>query len=200
MRVFLAGATGVIGVRLVPRLVAAGHTVAGMTRSPHKADQLRALGAEPVVCDVFDRAAVRETVCAFDAECILHELTDLPDDPSRIQELAGLNARIRREGTHNLLDATQAAGSDRFLAQSVAWELPPGDGADAVRELERSVLQAKGVVLRYGQFYGPGTYHEREPPPPPRVHIDEAAARTVAALNAPSGVITVIDGGSVSAP
>jgi uncharacterized protein YbjT (DUF2867 family) len=192
MRIFLAGATGVIGVRLVPRLVAAGHTVAGMTRSPDKAEQVRTLGAEPVVCDVFDREGVRAAVLAFGTEVVVDELTDLPDDQSRVRELAALNARIRVEGTQNLLAAAQAAKAHRFLAQSVAWDLPPGVGADAVRELERRVLEAGGVVLRYGQFYGPGTYFEQEPPPPPRVQIEEAADRTVAALNAPSGVLTIV--------
>jgi nucleoside-diphosphate-sugar epimerase len=193
MRIFLAGATGVIGVHLVPRLVVAGHTVAGMTRSPDKAEQLRSLGAEPVVCEVFDRDGVREAVSAFGPEIILDELTDLPDDQSQIAELVARNARIRREGTPNLLAAARAANVHRFLAQSVAWELPPGVGADAVRELERLVLEAGGVVLRYGQFYGPGTYFEQEPPPSPRVHIDDAAGRTVAALDAPSGVITIVE-------
>src|SRR5437588_11792172 len=98
MRIFLAGATGVIGVRLVPRLLEGGHVVTGMTRSPDKAELLRALGAEPVICDVFDRDAVREAVRAFRTECVLHELTDLPDDQARIGELATLNARIRRDG------------------------------------------------------------------------------------------------------
>jgi uncharacterized protein YbjT (DUF2867 family) len=193
MRIFLAGATGVIGVRLVPRLVAAGHVIAGMTRSPGKASLVQELGAEPVICDVFDRERLIEAVSAFRPDCVLHELTDLPDDPSRISGLVALNARIRREGTQNLLAAAQSAKAQRFLAQSVAWALPPGEGADAVRDLERSVLDAGGVVLRYGQFYGPGTYFEDSLPPPPRIHIDEAAVRTVAALNSPSGVISVVE-------
>lgn len=192
-RIFLAGASGVIGMCLVPRLVAAGYEVAGMTRSPDRAEGLRALGAEPVVCDVFDREALLRMVQDVRPEIVLDELTDLPDEESRIRELVGLNARIRREGTRNLLDAAEAAGAQRFLAQSVAWELPSGEGADAVHELERSVLEAGGVVLRYGQFYGPGTYYPEQLPPPPRVQIDEAAARTVEVLDAPSGVITIVD-------
>ena len=102
------------------------------------------------------------------------------------------NARIRRQGTANLLAAARAAGATRFLAQSVAWRLD-GDGGAATEELERSVLAAGGVVLRYGQFYGPGTYHEQAPPPPPRVHVDQAARRTVAALEAPTGVLTIVE-------
>lgn len=192
MRVFLAGATGVIGVRLIPLLISAGHQVAGMTRSAARVERLRALGAVPVVCDVYDRDAVMKAVRDFRTECVLNELTDLPDDSSRIPETAPRNARIRREGNRNLLAAAKAAGVGRVLAQSVAWELP-GEGGEAVRELEQSVLAAGGIVLRYGQFYGPGTYYEGRLPPPPRVQIDTAAARTVEALDAPGGVITIVD-------
>jgi nucleoside-diphosphate-sugar epimerase len=192
MRVFLAGATGVLGVRLVPLLVAAGHQVAGMTRSPEKADSLRVLGAEPVVCDVFNAPALQEAVLAARPDAVLHQLTDLPDQVSSIPERAAANARIRRQGTRNLLAAAGAAGTTRFLAQSVAWRLA-GDAGAATEELERSVLAAGGVILRYGQWYGPGTYHQRQPPPPPRVHVDQAARRTVAALGAPSGVLTIVE-------
>ena len=193
MRIFLAGATGVIGLRLVPLLVADGHRVAGMTRSPEKANRLRALGAEPVVCDVFDAAALTEAVVSFRPEAVLDELTDLPEDEASIAEFRQANARIRREGTCNLLAAAQAAGVGRFLAQSVAWRLP-GEGGAAVEELERLVLGTGGVVLRYGRFYGPGTFHEQAPPPPPRVHIDEAARRTVEALATPTGVLEIVEG------
>lgn len=192
MKVFLAGATGVIGIRIVPLLVAAGHEVAGMTRTPAKAPQLEALGAHPVVCDVYDRSALREAVTAFGPEIVLHELTDLPDDLERIPEQAASHARIRREGTRNLLDAAQAAGARRFLAQSVAWELS-GEGQAAKAELERLTLEAGGVVLRYGQFYGPGTYYEGEPPDHPRIHVDDAARRTVELLEAPSGIVEVVE-------
>jgi nucleoside-diphosphate-sugar epimerase len=189
MRVFVAGASGVIGVRLVPLLVAAGHEVAGMTRSPRKLEMLRDLGAEPLVCDAFDAAALRAVVVGFQPEAIVNELTDLPDEPAATNER---NARIRRDGTRNLLAAAEAAGASRFLAQSVAWQLA-GDGGAAVSELERLVLEAGGVVLRYGRLYGAGTYYEGEMPAPPRVHVDEAARRTVAALDAPSGIVEVTD-------
>jgi nucleoside-diphosphate-sugar epimerase len=192
MRIFLAGATGVIGSRLVPLLVADGHRVAGMTRSARKVDALRSLGAEPVVCDVYDAAALEAAVVSFQADTVLHELTDLPDDLDSVSRFSEANARIRREGTSNLLAAARAAGAPRFLAQSVAWQLR-GDAGVAVRELERSVLEADGVVLRYGRFYGPGTFYEQAPPPSPRVHVDDAAARTVAALDAPGGVLTIVE-------
>jgi nucleoside-diphosphate-sugar epimerase len=192
VRLFLAGATGVLGVRLVPLLVGDGHVVAAMTRSPEKVVGVRTLGAEPVVCDVFDSAALQEAVVAFKPDAVMHQVTDLPDVAALLPRHRAVNARIRREGTRNLLAAARAAGAKRFLAQSVAWELC-GEGGAALEELERSVLAAGGVVLRYGQFYGPGTYHEDEPPSPPRIHVDEAARRTVAALEAPSGVLTVVE-------
>ena len=191
MRIFLAGASGVLGRRLVPLLVADGHQVIGMTRSPDKVELLAGLGAEPVVCDVFDAVALAAVVAKARPDLVLHELTDLPDDASQIAARPGANARMRREGTSNLLAAARGAGVRRFLAQSVAWTLP-GDGAAAVAELEAQTLAVEGVVLRYGQFYGEGTYHAT-PPEPPRVDIDVAAAKTVAALDAPSGVVTIVD-------
>jgi len=189
MRVFVAGASGVIGVRLVPLLVAAGHEVAGMTRSPGKLDLLRDLGAEPFVCDAFDVAALRETVVAFEPQAVVNELTDLPDEPAATNQA---NARMRRQGTRNLLAAATAAGASHFVAQSIAWQLP-GDAGAAVSELERLVLGANGVVLRYGRLYGPRTYYEDEKPKPPRVHVDEAARRTVPALDAASGVVEITE-------
>jgi len=192
MRVFLAGASGVIGVRLVPLLVRDGHEVAGMTRSPGKAAALRELGAEPVVCDVFDAGALAQAVTAFGPELVMHQLTDLPDQAGQIPEFAARNNRIRTEGTRNLLAAAAQAGATRFLAQSIAWT--PPSGGEAVAEHERLVLAAGGVVIRYGIFYGPGTYSGSDRvPPPPRIQVDEAARRTVALLTAPSGVVVVTE-------
>jgi nucleoside-diphosphate-sugar epimerase len=190
VRVFLAGATGVIGVRLVPLLVTAGHVVAGLTRSPAKQEMLRELGAQAIVCDVYDAAALRDWVVHFEPELILHELTDLPDDPAQIGDSAA-NARIRREGTRNLVAAAHEAEARRFVAQSVAWEVK-GRGAAAKRELEQAVLGFGGVVLRYGRFYGAGTYHP-EPPDPPRIQIDDAARRTMELLDAPPGIVEVVE-------
>lgn len=189
---FIAGATGVIGVRLVPLLVADGHDVTGMTRSPEKADTLRALGAEPAVCDVYDARALRDAVVGSCAQAIVHLLTDLPDDETKIAKFTEANARIRREGTDNLLAAAEAAGASRFVAESVAWQLP-GEAGEAVAELEHKVLEAGGVVLRYGQLYGPGTYHEHDLPEHPRIHVDEAARRTSLALDEPSGVVEAVE-------
>jgi nucleoside-diphosphate-sugar epimerase len=174
MRIFLAGASGVIGQRLIPRLVHAGHVVGGLTRSHGKTELLRHLGAEPILCDVFDREALIQAVRDFKPDVML-------------------NARIRTEGTRNLIEAARRSGSPKILAQSVAWQLPDGPDAQAVAELERSVLAEGGVVLRYGQFYGPGTYNEQQPPAEPRVHIDRAAERTVEALGEPTGVVVIVD-------
>ncbi|MGW3614867.1 MULTISPECIES: SDR family oxidoreductase [unclassified Micromonospora] len=193
MRVFLAGASGVIGRRLIPRLVQAGHVVGGMTRSSDKTELLAQLGAEPILCDVFDRDALIQAVRDFEPDVILNELTDLPDEVERIGDHAELNARIRTEGNQNLIEAARQSGSPKILAQTVAWQLPDGPDARAVAELERAVLAEGGVVLSYGQFYGPGTYNEQQIPAEPRVQIDRAAERTVKLLDAPSGVVVITD-------
>jgi uncharacterized protein YbjT (DUF2867 family) len=192
MRIFVVGASGVIGGTLVPLLVSRGHEVAAMTRTPEKAEWLRSLGAEPVVCDVFDADALCEAMVGFGAEVLVDQLTALPDDPARLAEFAPENARIRREGTRNVLAAAKAAGTRRILAQSVAWHLP-GDSGDAVEDRERAVLGAGGIVVRYGRLYGPGTYYPIEVPPPPRIRVAEAARRTLPALALESGVITIAE-------
>ena len=192
MRILLAGATGVIGRRIIPLLREAGHDVAGLTRSESNVATIQAMDAEPFVCDVFDAERIRDVVIAFAPDLVMHQLTDLPDDVAANSRGGGANARIRREGTRNLLAAAAGASVERFLAQSVAWTIP-GDGGAAVEEMEQMVLAAGGVVLRYGQFYGPGSYHPTEPPPPPRVHLDTAATRTVASLDAPPGMLTITD-------
>jgi nucleoside-diphosphate-sugar epimerase len=164
-----------------------------MTRSSEKAGRLAAIGAQPIVCDVFDRSALTSAVRSFGPDLVLHELTDLPDDLADLPEVSMLNARIRVEGTRNLLDAMEGSHQTKILAQSIAWTMLPGPEADAVTSLEQAVLAADGVVLRYGFFYGPGTYFERDLPDAPRVHIDTAAARTLEALDAEPGILTVVD-------
>ncbi len=182
MRVFVAGATGVIGRRLVPMLVESGHEVTGMTRTPRKADALKEAGAKPVVCDVFDKTKLRELVRAESPEVVVHELTDLPPaiDPRKMKEQAAGNDRIRVEGTTNLMAAAVAANARRMVAQSISFayqptgtglkdeeeplfhEAPPpwSRSVHALEELERAVtgtLGVEGLVLRYGFFYGPGS-------------------------------------------
>jgi len=152
MRVFVAAASGVIGVRLVPLLVAAGHEVVGLTRSPEKVEALRRLGALPVVCDVFDRKALRAAVGDFGPDVIVSELTDLPDDRTQLQTYRSANDRMRREGTRNLLAA--AATTPRFLAQSgpgtfYESELPesPRVSVDEAAKTTADLLEAESGVV-----------------------------------------------------
>jgi putative NAD(P)-binding protein len=193
MRIYFAGASGAIGTRLLPMLVAAGHTVGAMTRSAGKVDWLASLGAEPIVCDVFDRHALTGAVRAFAPDLLLHQLTDLPDQLENLPRDSLMNARMRSEGTRNLLDAVAGPTGTKVVAQSVAWTMEPGLEADAIASLEEGVLEASGVVLRYGFFYGPGTYFERDLPPTPRVHVDTAARRTLEALDAPTGILRIVE-------
>ena len=182
MRVFVAGATGAIGRQLVPRLVAAGHEVHGMTRSGSKRAMLEELGAVPVVADALDPEQVAEAVGRARPEVIVHQLTAIGSlDPRHFDRDFAATNRLRTEGTDHLLSAGQAVGVRRFVAQSYgAWwyvrtggpvksEQDPLDPTPAremceswaaVRHLEQAVLGAEwtvGIVLRYGAFYGPGT-------------------------------------------
>ncbi len=217
MRIFLAGATGVIGRQLVPLLRGAGHEVAGTTRKPERAEQLAAAGAEPVVVDVFDRDAIHEAVAAARPDVIMHKLTDLAE-----QDFAA-NARLRIEGTRNLVDAARAAGVERIVAQSIAWIYAPGDGPAAedapldmdlpaikgVMALEDAVAELPHwVVLRFGRLYGPGTWHAAdgeharlaragEFPATQEwdalLHVADAATASLAALDWPTGPVNVVD-------
>src|SRR5215470_286611 len=173
MRVFLAGASGAVGRRLVPLLLRDGHAVTGMTRSADKAEALARAGVTPAVLDVFDASAVTDAVRRAKPEVVIHQLTDLPHefDQARIVAAYASNARIRTEGTRNLLAAARAAGAGRFIVQSIAFAYPPGgephpesdslnlsDPKRAVTvrgaaDMEQQVLAAPaiaGLVLRYG--------------------------------------------------
>lgn len=190
MRIVVAGATGVIGIRVVPLLVAAGHDVLGLTRTAGNVPLVTDQGAGAAVCDVYDADALERVVVGFAPDAVLHELTDLADDPAEIDDAA--NARMRTEGTANILAAAQAAGSPWLLAQSVAWPLE-GAGGEAVAWHEAAVLAYGGVVARYGQLYGPGTYYPDTLPEHPRIQIDTAAERTVELLGSPSATVDLID-------
>ena len=183
MKVFVAGATGALGKQLVPQLVARGHEVVGMTRSPDKQDLVRSLGARPVLADALDPDAVAQAVAQAEPDVIVHQLTALSGDfdMKHIGKFFALTNRLRTEGTDHLLAAGRAVGVKRFVAQSYAgWpgarsggpvktEEDPLDPAppdamrgtlDAIQHLEDAVTGAswtEGVVLRYGGFYGPGT-------------------------------------------
>jgi hypothetical protein len=191
MRIFLAGASGVIGLRLIPMLIADGHDVAAMTRSPGKTQPLAALGAQPIVCDVFDPSELTSAMRTFGPEMVMHQLTDLPDRADQLAEHRERNDRIRTEGTRNLIAASKAAGAQRLLAQSIAWRRQ-GRG-DAVDQHERQVLDAGGVVLRYGQLYGPGTFYEDQFPGQPQVHLYAAARATIGLLDAAPGVLVIVE-------
>jgi nucleoside-diphosphate-sugar epimerase len=193
VRIFIAGASGLIGIRLISLLAADGHRVAGMTRSPEKAIVLRERGALPVVCDVFDVDALTQALAAFGPEVVFHQLTDLPDDAADRARYSDRNDRMRSEGTRNLLAAAAAAGAARVIAQSISWELPSEHRRAVTAAHERAVLQAGGVVIRYGQLWGRGTYYPTDPPDPPRIHVDDAACQTLPALAAPPGLTIVAD-------
>ena len=224
MRVFVAGASGAIGRPLVPRLVAAGHEVTGTTRSEERAEAIRAAGATAAVVDVFDASSLRAAVDEARPEVLVHQLTSLPDRLDfRKEGVYEPTNRVRIEGTGILLDAARAAGVRRVVCQSIAFAYRPegarvkteddplmddipgnfGSGLRALNEMEAMVLEADGidgVVLRYGFFYGPGTYYaddgtttadvrRRRMPIVGRgtgifsfVHVDDAADATVAAV------------------
>jgi nucleoside-diphosphate-sugar epimerase len=193
-RIFLAGATGAIGKPLVSLLAARGYEVFGTTRFADKSELLRQLGAHPVVVDVFDAAALAEAVLAAKPQIVIHQLTDLPPglDPARMAEAAARNARIRIEGTKNLIAAAMAAGARRFIAQSIAWE-PQGVSAEGVASLERQTLQVGGIILRYGRLYGPGTGKDDAPAGLP-CHVDVAARAAVTAVErGEPGIVRVLD-------
>jgi nucleoside-diphosphate-sugar epimerase len=237
VKVFVAGAGGAVGRRLVPLLVEAGHEVTGTTRSAERTDPIRAAGATPAVVDALDAAALREAVTAAAPEVVVNELTSLPDrfEPRR-KDIYDATNRVRTDGTNNLLAAAQAAGARRFVCQSIAFAYRPsakpevldekaplafdapapfGEGVRVIDAMERAVLEAdglEGLVLRYGWFYGPGTYYAEDGSITADVrkrrfpivgsgtglfsfvHIDDAAAATVAAVErgAP-GIYNVVD-------
>ena len=181
MRVFLAGGTGVIGRALLPQLRDAGHEVTAMTRFEERADKLRELGVEAVVCDAFDTDRVVLAVEAARPEVVVNQLTDIPKaiNPRKMAEQFTTNDRLRTEGTRNLMRGASAAGARRLISQSIAWAYAPTEGlwteedrlwleapepwgrsVNAVAALEEATLGdggVEGVVLRYGFFYGPGS-------------------------------------------
>jgi nucleoside-diphosphate-sugar epimerase len=204
MRIFLAGASGAIGRRLVPLLVQAGHHVTGMTRSAAAAAELERAGASTAIVDVYDAPALTSAVVAAKPDAMIHQLTDLPREfgQAKIAASYAANSRIRTEGTRNLIAAAQAAGARRFIVQSIAFAYAPGgephsesdplnldDPARAVTvrgaaDMERQALEAPGIVaivLRYGLLYGPGTWSDG-PSRKPALHVDAAAHAALLAL------------------
>jgi nucleoside-diphosphate-sugar epimerase len=237
MKVFVAGASGAIGRPLVRQLVGGGHEVTGMTRREEAAAEICAAGAEAVVCDVFDAAALKAAVGEAKPEAVVHALTSLPpriDYRGKGEPLAATN-RVRVDGTRNLVAAAREAGARRLVAMSVAFLYAPegerikdeeaplyigapgpfGDAVDALVDLESQVGAAAGIeglVLRYGWFYGPGTFFDRAGSQTEDVrkrrapivgkgtgafsfiHVEDAAAATVAAVERGGpGVYNVVD-------
>jgi len=192
MKIFLAGATGLIGSRLLRLMLAEGHVVAAMTRTKEKIKGLHAAGVTPVRCDLFDQRSLIAAVKDFKPDLIVHQVTDLPDQIEKLADFLPGNNRVRSEGTRNLLAAAQGANAPGFLAQSIAWRTGPGTGP-VLDAHENGVISAGGTVLRYGLFYGPGTYYASEPPPHPRIHIDDAARRTMPFLAGPRGIFTITE-------
>ncbi len=216
--IFLAGATGAIGSRLLPRLVALGHRVHGSTRSAAKVPALLSAGAVPVVVDVFDADALTAAMRAAQPDIVIHQLTDLPRglDPSQMEEGVRRNARIRAEGTANVVAAARASGARLLIAQSIAWAYAPGPepyaeespldihaqglraiSVSGVAALEKAVLEAPGLVgmvLRYGQLYGPGTGDATRGDRKLPLHVDGAAAAMLLAMRAEKpGVFNIVE-------
>lgn len=215
MKVFLAGASGVIGRRLVVLLRKTGHDVVGTTRSETKAAALQALGATAAVVDAYDAQKLKLAVYAAQPDVIIHQLTDLPQtlDPSNMADALAANARLRIEGTRNLIDAALASGVRRVIAQSIAFAYAPGEGPlteehpiapsqAGVIALEQVVTQTPGIdgiVLRYGRLYGPGTWTDVAQGTGP-LHVDAAAQAALLALTqGKPGIYNIAeDDGSVS--
>jgi nucleoside-diphosphate-sugar epimerase len=238
MKVFVAGATGAVGRPLTRLLVAAGHDVVAMTRSAARGEPLRALGAELVVADALDRAAVADAVTSAHPDVVVNELTAIENLRSfrNVDRAFAKTNRLRTEGTDNLVDAAVRSGAALIVSQSYgAWlydrssdglkseddaldPAPPSglrQTVAGIRHLEQATLQAPdttGIVLRYANFYGPGTsiavdadiadaVHKRRVPVIGDgggvwsfIHVDDAAGATVAAIAAGvGGIFNVVD-------
>jgi nucleoside-diphosphate-sugar epimerase len=236
MKVFLAGGSGVIGRCLIPQLVAAGHQVAATTRSAAKGPMIKSLGATPVLVDALDAPALGKAVTDFRPDAVMNQLTDLPQryNPRKLGPYYERTSRLRVDATRTLLVASREAGARRFVYQSLAFMYVP-DGPAALAEDAKLALHAPepfgsavratvegerlalsddgitGVVLRYGQLYGPGTYfdHEGDFARQARrrmlpivgsgggvfsfVHVDDAAGAAVVALERGKGVYNIVD-------
>jgi len=222
-KIFVAGATGAIGRPLCKLLVGDGHAVFGATRDANKISILESLGVTAVVVDVYDSQRLKDIVVGIAPDVVIHQLTDLPYalDATMMAEARIRNARLREEGTANLVAAAVAANAKKVIAQSIAFAYAPGSppfdeshplnvnaagesaalSTRAVASLEYQVLNGpfEGVVLRYGKLYGPGTGFDKAPTGGP-VHVDAAAdAARLAIASGIAGVFNVAeDDGAVN--
>jgi nucleoside-diphosphate-sugar epimerase len=233
MRILIAGASGAIGRPLVRRLRANRHEVFALARSPDSAPALKEIGAEPVFADARDAAAVKAAVGRIRPDAVINELTSLPRHyiPAEMRAAAKRDRKVRVEGNMNLLAALRGSGVRRYLLQSSGFWYAPGAGrrpspsrsspacpressARTYLELEARASATPGiefVALRYGFFYGPGTWYTREGDMGDQVrqqqvpiigegqgvysfvHIDDAAGATAAALECPPGAYNIVD-------
>lgn len=224
IKVFVAGASGVIGRSLIPLLRDAGHSVTGTSRRAEGKAILEAMGVAAVVVDVFDAATLNEALETASPDVLIHQLTDLSGgiDPAAPQEGMRRNARLRREGTANLVAAAMANGVRRVIVQSIGWAYAPkatpfdetdpldvaatGQRAITVLEgivpMERAVLDQPsfdGIALRYGQLYGPGTW-SAVPNGAAPLHVEAAAyAAFLAVDHGRPGAYNVADAGGALA-
>jgi nucleoside-diphosphate-sugar epimerase len=222
MKIFLAGATGVVGRLLLPLLVEAGHDVAGTTRSANKQGQIIAMGGRPVLVDALDRDSMFAALNDERPDVVIHQLTDLS------ARNFGANSQLRIDGTRNLVDAALKVGVERMIAQSISWVCVPGEKPAhedelldleaapprrrtiaAVQSLEQTLLEMPvGVVLRYGLLYGPDTWYSRSGLTTEQIrrgeitasdavtsflHVSDAAQAAVPALNWPAGAVNIVD-------
>ncbi|MDC2865852.1 NAD-dependent epimerase/dehydratase family protein [Bacillus sp. BP-3] len=222
MKIFLAGATGVIGRSLIPLLVQEGHEVFGMIRDESHASTITKMGAKPVVADAFDRDAVFTALQNSQPDVVIHQLTSLSEGSSVD------NAKMRIEGTENLVEAAKSAGVRRIIAQSISWAYEPGEvpateeellditasfprktTIEGIMALEEKVSQMpEFVILRYGTLYGPGTWYATDGMIAEQVrrqemaatdgivsflHVDDAARAALLALEWPSGPVNIVD-------
>jgi nucleoside-diphosphate-sugar epimerase len=214
--IFIAGASGAIGRRMLQILKHSDYKVFGTTRSQQKADELSAKGIEPIVLDVFDASAVHAAMQRVRPNVVVNQLTDLPYglDPTLMGQARVRNARVRKEGTKNLVDAAIAAGAQQLISQSIAWvyaagpephsesdpleppEGPPAVTLEGVYALESLSLSSalRGAVLRYGMLYGPGTGQDGSDGLSIPLHVDAAAHAAVLAIaHAACGVYNIVE-------
>ncbi len=236
MKVFIAGATGAIGQPLSEKLLLHGHEVFGMTRSQEKSKVLESQGVVPVVADAFDYNAVDSAMQKIKPEVVIEQLTSLPQNytPEEMRATDELNTKLRLEGGANVQKAAQSAGVSRYIIQSAGFLYAPGEGladestsfafdstpfiaraAHVYKDIEDRVISSSemdGIALRYGFFYGPGTWYEKEGSVSelvrqqglpvvgdgggvwPFIHVEDAAEATISAMERGNrGTYNIVD-------